>query len=327
MPGKPTNEPNNYFAIGKQSVKDTEATTFFFLKHLDGSGIEVEPDVQAEREGGDGQEVGLRYRSLIKADGQWVTNVRAQVAGRSLAYVLGVDSYASIAASYGTHDMSPGASLPYITVEQRFADEIERVINANVTQVELSGEAGRPLKITANFVGGGSNYQRDVASTLTPARESGAPLFFPNATYRIDGTSSTKLTKFLARVNRNVDDAIQTTGLTREDVVALNLDVELEGTLKYEDRTLYQKVHYGGGSIVPFRLATGSFEAYVLDGSTSLQVLMPLIEYTGAQVNKLDPDGKTMYVDFTAASIKGATYPFIAKLTAVDQATSYLTGP
>ena len=328
MPGRPTNEPLNYFAVGKQSAKDTEATTFHFLKHLDGTGFDVDPDIQAEREGGDGQEIGLRYRSFIKADGQMAVNARPQIAGRAFAYTLGGDTYASLAASYGTHDMFPVASIPYTTVEQKYADVAERVINANFNELELAGEAGRPLKLNVGFVGGGSNYARNAAaSALTPVRESGAPLFFPNATYRIDGTSSNKLTKFSLKVSRGVDDGIQTTGLTREDVVALNLSVDLEGTLKYEDATLYSKIEYNSGTIVPFRLATGSFEIFVQDGSTALNVVLPLIEYTDAKVTKLDPDGKTMYIDFTAASIKGATYPISAKLTAVDVATSYLNAP
>lgn len=328
MPGRPTNEPGNYFAIGRQTAKDTEATTFHFIKHLDGTGFDVDPDIQTEREGGDGQEASLRYRSFIKADGQYAVNARPGIAGRSFAYCLGGDSYASIAASYGTHDISPVASIPYTTVEQKYADVAERVINTQLNTLELAGEAGRPLKLNVGFVGGGSNYARDAAaSALTPVRESVAPLFFPNATYRIDGTTSTKLTKFSLKVNRSVDDGIQTTGLTREDVVALNLDIDLEGTLKYEDKTLYSKIEYNGGTIVPFRLATGSFEVFVQDGSTALNVILPLLEYTNAVVNRLDPDGKTVYLDFTAATIKGATNPITAKVTAVDVATSYLSAP
>ena len=320
MPGRPTNEPSNYFAIGKQADKDTEATTFHFLKHLDGTGLELDEEVQSVREGGDGQEIGFVHKSAISMDGDSVTNVRPEAAGRLSAWTLGVDSVAAGAGAASgaaqVHTAVPTVSIPYLTVEQYFADVIERQAAAQFTSMEVSGESGRPLRITNSIIGGGTPYRRDeVASAMTPARETNQALFFPGGSYVIDGAGTTKITKFKSTVRRGVDDDIRTTQLFREDVVALNFDSDLEFTLKYENSDLYDKIKFLSGTTISpnaLGLATGSFKGYSESGSGAtlrfFEINHPLIVYTGARVNKLDPDGKTMYIDVTAMGVKGATH-------------------
>lgn len=291
--------------------------------------MEREDNIESEREGGDGQEVGLRYRTAVSLDGAAVANSRPELAARLLAYVLHSDSVAvGGGAASGTaqvHTAVPthhGASNPYyLTLEQLWADEIERVSDAQITGLTIEGEQGRPLKMTANFIGGGTPYSRDVASALTPARESGQPFFFPNGSYVIDGAGTAKLTKFKLGIQRNVDADIRTTSLHREDVVPLNFDTDLEGTLKFEDRTLYRKVHMKGGSQVPLNaldLATGSFKAYSEFGAGAdlrfFEVGMPVFDWVGARVNKLEPDGKVMYIDFSAMGIRGATHQVFSRV-------------
>jgi hypothetical protein len=325
QPGKATNDPSGYFALAKQAAKGTEGTTFSFTKQLDGSAFEVEKEVQREREGGDGQEVGLSYVSLVKADGGLVVNDRPNIAGLLWAAVLGSDSIASAGSpSMARHTAAPVASLPYYTVEQRFADEIERVVDGVIVGLDLEGEAGRPWKLTANYISGGTIYQRDVASTLTPARERGKPWFFPGGSYIFDNGASyaADVTKIKVSVSRNVDDGIQTVGLNRDDVVPLNFDASVDATIKYTSRDFYQKVTYNGGSQLIQTLPTGSIDLTMVTQietasgqfATGFQrVVMPLIEWTDARVNKLDPDGKTMYLDLVGQTVKGATSAIFAQ--------------
>jgi hypothetical protein len=328
MPGRPTNEPGNYFAIGKQSAKDTEATTFHFLRHLDGSGLELTEETESVREGGDGQEVGFHHKTAVSMDGDAVANARPEIAGRLLAYTLGADS-ATIgipAAASGIaqqHFSVPTSSQPYLTVEQLFGDVIERVSNAQITGLSIEGEAGRPLKMTANMIGGGTPYRRDsVASALTPTREVGPPFFFPGASVVIDGAGNTKITKFKVGVARNLDTDIRTTQLFREDVVALNFDSDLEFTLKYEDNDLYDKVHYLEGTVISpdaLGLATGAFKLFSgfnLGGGSQrfFEINVPLYQITQARVAKLDPNGKTMYIDVAGMGFKGATHQLFGRV-------------
>lgn len=331
MPGRATNDVDNYFAIGKQSAKDTEASSFYFLKHLDGTGLELDHQTQSEREGGDGQEVGLRYKTSITMDGDAVANARPEIAARLFAYALGADSVSGgsgAATAMQIHTAVPtglGSAAAYLTVEQRWADEIDRVSNAQVTGLTVEGEAGRPIKLTANLIGGGTPYRRDIASTLTPVRESGQPFFFPGGSYTIDGAGNTKITKYKATIQRGVDADIRTTQLFREDVVALNFDTQLEFTLKYEDKTLRDKIDFGGGSMVPISLSTGAFQAYTDFGTGTnlrfLEINFPVYDYTGARVNKLDPDGKTVYIDVVAQGRKTATSQFYSRVQTASTGT------
>lgn len=320
MAGRPTNESANYFAIAKQSAKDTEGATFTFLRHLDGTALELEEQVESVREGGDGAEVGLRYKTAINMDGQAVVNERPEIGARLAAWAFGSDTTSAPAglATTASGVCNEHLSVPshtnaaYLTLEQYFADEIERVTNGQVSKLTLEFEQGRPLKITPEFMGGGSAYRRDVASALTPTRETGQPFMYPGASIVVDGVGSyAKITKGKITFTHNLDGDIRTTGLNREDVVALTIDTDVEFTAKYEDKGYYDKAHYGGGSQVPFDLATSSLKLYTTFGSgTNIRYQewgVNQFHITGARVNKLDPDGKTMYLDVAGMGYKAAT--------------------
>jgi hypothetical protein len=152
------------------------------------------------------------------------------------AWALGQDIIASDALG-AKHTAAPAASLPYLTVDQRAPVEvIERTTNVKFTGLTEEWEAGRPLKLTANFISGGSVYRRAQASALTATRES-LPVFkYPGASVGLTvndsagGAATTiKITKGKIDVKRAVDDAIRTTGLNREDVQELNFDCDFEG--------------------------------------------------------------------------------------------------
>ncbi len=338
--GWSSNRPTDYFAVGVQSAKDTEATTFRFPKHLTGSGFENVPDVASEREGGGGQEVGLSYRKMIKADGNLVANLRGAAPAYALldgalghtATVLDCTTEADTASpALQKFRMAPAPTLPYLTVEQRYSDQVERVSNAKVNQLEIDGGAGLPLKITAAFAGAGTVYQRDIASALTTAYDTTDPIYFPRGSYVITGltASGAKLTKFKTTIMRHLDEAVQTTELYRDDLVELISDYNFDCTLKYEDRALYQGVVYGGGSTVPIPLASLNFAAYCQNGQVNTATTFRAIKIghnnlmaISAKVNKLEPDGKTVYIDLACTSIKppGATDTLVIDLIAPSAA-------
>ena len=320
MPGRATNEPGNYFCFGFQSAKDIEASTFHFLKHLDGTGFEVEDEVQAEREGGDGQEIGYRYRSQVKGDGAMVANARLETAGRMLAAIQGQETVAVVSPATTpathTHTTTPKlGALPYLTVEQHWADMTERTINCKATQLEIEWEAGRPLKFTLQFISGGAVSQR-TGALLTPVRETFRPVMYPGAIVVLTGATGAKMTKGKLTIKREIDDDIYTSNLYREDAVETAYDVDFEGTLKYEDKTIYERAWYGaaGGTAVPVNLSTLGLDLLAARGTQSLQLIAPGLEIGNSKVNKLDPDGKTMYLDFSAMSVKSATATLTTKV-------------
>lgn len=334
MPGRATNEPSNYFAFGFQSDKDTRATNFTFLRHLEGTGAAFEEEVESEREGGDGQEIGLRYKTAINFDGSFVQNARPEAGIRAALAALGADivsapvgdfALASGTTNVNVHTAVPTVSVPPLTIEQRWADVLEEGRNARTTSLTVEWEAGRPIKLTSEFLTGGTVSRLNIANAQVPARETGQPFMYPGASVTLTGASGAKMTKAQLVVNRNLDGDIRTNALTREDVVALNYDATIEGTLKYEDSELYDKVHYGGGTQVPVDLATGSLKLHTRFGSGTaarfLEIGVGQFHFTQARVNALEPDGATMYIDFTAETYRGATYSaYVAALIASQAA-------
>jgi hypothetical protein len=329
--GRVTNDPTNYFAIGLQSAKDVDATTFCFLKHLDGSGFDVKVDASSERVGGSGREIGLRYRSKVTADGSYVAYGQADFLGRVIYAALGgVDTVTAGASNASLvlfkHQISSGATqLPYQTVEQNWADSTERTGNCLVADLKIEGEAGKPIKVTAQFVSGGTPH--DLQTPLNPTRDSSELMMVPGGSVAITatagliagaiGASSLQLTKWSLDIKNQLDDGIQTVALNREDVLWLNADYDIDGTFKYINEQFYLDVQYGGGSQVPTgTLTSGAFNFFTQGPSgTNISLLAPFVEFTNLKVNRLDPDGKTMYIDFTASTRNIGSQAIIANLT------------
>ncbi len=330
MPGRSTNEPQNYIAFAVQADQTTEGTTFNFLRHLDGSGAEIEEQVESVREGGDGQEVGLRYKTAITFDGSLVCNSRPEITARLDALAFGADAAGALpgpasgaSGVANQHTAVPTSTLKYFTLDQYWGDVVERGVGAQMTGLTVEFEQGRPLKRTYEFMTGGSSYRRPAASALTPTRETGQPFMYPGASVVLSGEAAsgvnTKMTKGKFTLTRNLDGDIRTTGLNREDVVGQTMDTQVEATIKYEAASSwYDPIHYElGGTQIPFDLATGALRLTSVFGSGTQyrehEIGINLIDWTQARVNKLDPEGKTMYLDVVGMGRKSATHQMYSK--------------
>lgn len=325
--GLATNEPNDYVAFAKQTAKDTEGTSFYFLKHAEGSGFEVETEMVREREGGSGQEIGLSYKSQVKADGSLNQRARADFTGRVLAGVLGADTPSAVFGSgiLTDHTLSPVATTPYYTVEQRsMAGVVERTSNAKLSEVNVEFEAGRALQISAAFLSAGTYHAGGAGQA--PTREETRPFLYPGASFAISGASGlTAMTKGAMKLKRGIDDGIQTNTLFREDLVELTQDYEFDGTFKFINADLYRRAHLAavaGGSLVTQDIATIGVKVFAAQGSHSVDLNMPLLEVTGVKPNRFEPDGKTVYLDVAGQSIKGGTHSFWARVRS-DATSTY----
>lgn len=337
-PGRSTAELSNYIAWGVQKEKNLEATTFYFSKHLNGSGYDVENETSNERIGGSGKELGLVYKTAVKADGSIVTYGWPDGFARLLTAALGEDAVTRIGASGASqltsHLITPatGGTLPYLTIDQNWADETERVGNCLISDLKIEGEAGKPIKLSAQFISGGTPYVRNAA--ISPVvREAGIPLMIPGASalWTVEGggapgnVESSEITKWSVEIKNTLDDAIRTLSLFREDVVWNMIDYNFDCTVKYVNREYWNETHYGGGTQVPIVVPTGAFSFFSAQQNSPLSayLAMPFLEVGNVKVNRLDPDGKTMYLDFTAFGIANATYSVLGKII-TNATTSYL---
>lgn len=344
-PGRATNEPSNYFAAGDHAFSDPTSLTNgpYFFRYLDGTGFEVDNQFDSVREGGDGQEVGLRYKKLVTSDGQWIAYARPRLAAHAWRGILGganqslaTPGNATLLRQIIRPDLNAVnavsvSTLPAFQFIQRHGSLLERTYWGRYTNLKLEGEAGQPLKYTAQFIAGGSVGQFGTGASAYAAsyEAQDVPIFYAGGSYVLNGAASysTDITKFTLEVARTMDDAIQTTALTRDDVVSLGLDINFDCTIKLTSAALYQDVQYNASNLIS-SFATGSvrltnvYQYVDKNGGTGIHdIFVPLIEWVDAKVNKLDPDGKTVYVDLVGMSVKGATYPIWANID-----TDFLTG-
>ena len=324
LPGRSTADVNNYLAFGVQKEKDTEATTFYFTKHLSGSGYDTESTTSNERIGGGGKEIALVYKTKVTGDGSIVTYAWPDGFARLLSNALGQDTASQVmapasgaSAGLTNHQIvaNPSGTLPYLTVVQNWADERESVTNALISDLKIDGEAGKPVKVTAAFVSGGTPNVH-VASQVV-AREAGDPLMVPGASAVFtwagggaSGGTTSQITKYTLDIKNGLDTAIQTLSLFREDVVFNTIDNNLDLTVKYVNNAAWNEVKYGGGTQVPIKVPTGAFTFFTAQqssgGSLSAELKLPFVTIGNAKVNRLDPDGKTMYIDFTTFTTTNA---------------------
>ncbi len=201
------------------------------------------------------------------------------------------------------HTATFAATVPYFSVDQYWADVIERAVDCKATQLEIEWEAGGPPKFTLTFISGGNVFRRTTAA-LTATREAAKPTMYPGSTLVLTGAPGAKMTKGKLTIKREIADDIYTNQLYREDAVETAYDVDLEGTLKYEDNVLYNTAKYGSstGTAVPVDLSTIGLDLLLPRDTHSIRLLAPTLDIADTKVNKLDPDGKTMYLDFSAMS-------------------------
>lgn len=180
QPGHATNEPQNYMAMGVQGAKDQDPGTWYYFRHLDGSGFDVTPTVTLEREGGSGRGYSLAYKQKVVADGAVVTEGYPDGSARLLTWALGGDTPSLVATTGGllvNHQIVVGGSLPYLGADQTYSDESERSTNNILSELRIDAEAGRALRFSAQFMSGGSAH---IATTaLTAVREAGMPAMYP----------------------------------------------------------------------------------------------------------------------------------------------------
>lgn len=309
MPGRSTNNPSDYIAYGFQTAKGTDATVFYFLKHREGSGWETDTQMVREREGGDGQEIGLSYKTRVTGDGGLNHGSRPEGAARAMGAILGKDTATVITNPLTDHFLTPQASIPYITVEQGWDTVVERNSDCKANELTISFEAGKMFMYELGFLSGGT--QSAGLAAQSPTREAARPFVYPGASVGLGGgfASGAKVTRGQIKAARNIDDGIQTNTLFREDLVELAQDYTVNITAKYENAALWRQVDYNGGSLVTPDIATTALTVFAAQGSFQQEIQLPLLEITNAKVNRLIPDGQTMYLDIAAETVKGATFP------------------
>lgn len=307
-------DPNALVAIGMQTALGTPQATaakFRFARFLSGTNAGPDEQSQMVREGGDGLDVGLVYKTAQKAAGQLVVNARPEILGALLAAVPGGATFSGASApavhtfhtSHASHPwytllmQHPGSAIPQLYSDIHFSG------------LTIAGQGGQPWKVTAPFtaITHGASF-----AAVTPTAYGDDPFYmYSNPTYVLDGVGDSDITGFQIAIALTLDEQVQSQALSLDELPVLKRDITVQITRRFENPYQWQHIYYGASSnIAPTTaVATGSFRADSLYGSSgnlrSISLNVPLIAYQGDTLTELDPDGKTVYETITGVALKG----------------------
>lgn len=314
-------DPNSFVGLAVQSALGTPNVTAAqrrFVKGLSGISIEPVSEVVDLRETGDGLDYGFSYKQRIKAQGQLVMNARPEITSLLLAGIVGGATWSGASAP-AAHTFHTGhASFPWFTiVAQHPGSAIAHLISdVRFTGLTIEWRSGEPVMLTAPFVAitpGAS------MAAVTPTVFQEEPyLFHVGPSYVIDGSADSDVTGVRVSLELGVEE-LQSQAITLDEIVVQNRTVDVEISRRFEDPTLWKKVHYGGGVAPTTSVATGSLQAGNGYGSgagaRALRIDIPLLSYRGQALAEIDPDGRTVTETISARALRGATHLLVANLT------------
>jgi hypothetical protein len=320
----PVAQKLGYIGLAKQASKGTGVVPSKFVKWTGETGMSPSLSYTMHWEGGMGLDPGVALKEAQKYDGQFSCFARPDIAGFLFAMLLGVDTVLGSADPY-THTITPHASaIPWVTVE-RYVEGltlIERIQDCRLQQIELSGEAGKPVQMAVSFRGITATIQ---STPGTPTYETSMPFVFFNGTYKVDAQTTALIREFRLTFVNELGEDVFTTDVVRADIPLLARKVTGQFTLYLESKDHYQKVFYGGGTSVPKALAEGSLEIdlqYQEDTKTrQLKVSVPALYHVNAPV-ELSAEPGLLAVQCSVEAKKG-TNPLVTVTVQNATATSY----
>lgn len=316
-------DPNAFVGLSlKQTALGTpnlSAAGYRYVKYLSGMNFDPNQDVVYLREGGDGLDWGSGYLKTWKGEGQLVFNARPEIAGQFFAIMPGGATWngGTVPATHLFH--TGHASFPYMTLVAQHpgSDMAHLLSDVRVTGLTIEAMSGEPIKITAPFTAityGGSI----AANLLTPTYGTGTGVdsyfkYYDTPSIAIDGTVDSTIESVKIDLTLGPEE-LQAQRTQLDDIVIQNRDANIELVRRYQSKTTWQKIAFGGGVQPTTSVATGSFEGWWSQDSGNnlrgLRLYAPLIAYNDDTLTELDPDGKTIRETITGKILKGATHAF-----------------
>lgn len=323
MPIFSSADPNAYLALGMQSGLGAPQATpakLRFVRYLKGNSFNIVPAVVDLREGGDGLDFGVTYKSQEKVQGNLTFYLRPEIAGQFFQLVPGGATWfgGTLPPTVGQLFHDNHASHPFSTI---FANHpgsslLQLFSDVRFTGFQLQGRMGQPWQVTAPFTAitfGAS------ALALTPTNYGAASalddffLWHNSPSYVIDGLGDNTIESINVNFQLGVEE-LQAQAIGLDDIAVLNRVIDVDVTRRYQSPSMWQKIAYGSpGNIAPTTaVATGSLSAFVsnsLAGANlrSLLVQLGLLSYRYDNLTELDPDGQTVKETISARALHTAS--------------------
>lgn len=315
--------------FGIQGVKGTAVAATRFMKTRGGSMGPERSLLIPDPEIGGHRDVANAYLGSVAFSGDYDFYPRLQSVAILLFAALGTRSSTNDAGPplVGTHVITPGNTLPWLTVEESIGASLAtfRYTDVRVNTLRLEAEASGYLMGSANMIGlkGESGFTRQVSPTFDDT-----PMIIGQSITFSFGGNDLRARSFSLEINNNIEnDDFRLGSMELGDAVEKRREIKMTASYRPDDATLWKQAMWGAGNVdVPqagpaYRgPATISFSSYEKIGggltSYSLDVDIP---HAVIEPFKVTPQGDDVIsTDINIQAIRPVTATPIATVTVVN---------
>ena len=246
---------------------------------------------------------GSAYVTAAGVEGEPEVYVREDSIVLWLNAALG--SLSTTGASNYVHTVTPGNSLPYLTVWKMLSDTLhEEYRDCKVGSLSISAESGSPLTATIGIQGAKSTRLTAAVDNATPlAVETSAPYNYNEVAVTLGGGATALVRSFELTIENNVSRQ-QTDDVEPYDVVEGTREVSLGFDLIFESLDEYNKFHYGGAAgtqISPTIFTTSAAFVFSRGANNEIGFNLPSIAYEEFPIEP-DPGGEPVTASVRAVA-------------------------
>lgn len=296
-PYSPSDE-RNYFGFGFQSVKGTAVAPTKFAAYVDEIQFAHGQQVQAVREGGDGPYVARTVKNAYLPADRFAMAIRPDIAAAAFAALLGKDTVTGASDPY-THTITPDPDMDWLTVERNIGDDVtERHVDSVISSIELDvrkRDQGPEPRLTCDALAISPAFE---TSPTSDSYENFSPFARSEAAWTINSASNSNVESCRVTAAWTYDDRILSDPVTRQTLVKLRLDIDIELVLimaSATEESFYRAVHYGTTSgTVASETVYGGNLAVLFDRAAddrSFKLDLPAVDWVNAELTEPSPAG------------------------------------
>jgi len=206
---------------------------------------------------------GEAFTGSVPATGAPEAFVRPGMIGAILYAVLGAKAVSG-ASDPWTHTFTMGASLPYLTFWRHFAGLFnERISDARLSRVTLSGRSGQPLRVLFEILSGVPVHRTAQETSVTVETSDTFFMHHGSGALKIEGTAISSISAFTLTIDAAV--ALVETLAGPVPLLAGRSSIRMQVDQAIVDASLWNRLIFGSSS--PSNLAAPVLTPLELAGS------------------------------------------------------------
>lgn len=246
MAGVPGNIADLSFAL--QSAKGTAASVGQWRLWLAGGTL---PHAQMVKEDfletTGGRMLSDSYVSEVHVEGEPELHMMPVSAFPLFYGVLGAKAVSGAGDPY-THTATASTSVPYFTFWQMLGSaKFEKYSDCIITGLKISGEAGKPIKLTPRIMGLTPSYLTAAEATATVEKTNRFMHYDGSAALKVEGTAVASIRSFEIDID-NGAEMIPGDSLNPNDVSIGRLSVTCTATMLISDFDLWERLMYASST-------------------------------------------------------------------------------